>query len=153
MDTKSLTPFSLPTMKLQQHPSGFRFDKTKDGWELVENIALEGEPNLILDNFLEEGESSLYGPTMLEIAKKNVGEKGALAGQLHAERMLEQIENIPDEWQEFYAYLMFAGTVWRDKRGFLIVTCLLRLDGTWQIGWDGLGSNFDHRSCLVRIEK
>lgn len=116
------TPPTLPTMILQQSPSGFRFDNTTDGWELVEDIAIEGALRLQLDTFLREGKPSVVGHTMLERAKEGTEERGARAGQLHAERMLKHQDKIPIEWREFI--LVFTGTVWRYRHGGLCVACL-----------------------------
>jgi len=77
-------------------PSGFRYDKTKDGWVLVEDVLLTGEPTLSLSGFLEEGESSVLGEVMLERGKANkAGELGPLAGQHHAEALLVQFFKCP----------------------------------------------------------
>jgi len=130
---------------------GFRFDKTKDGWELIENVALEGESILTLDTFLREDESSVIGHTMLERAKEDAEEKGARTGQLHAERMLEQQDKIPAEWQNFY--LVFTGTVWRSSGGFICVPCLCWGGGEWRLSGGCLGSDWDGLSRLVRLGK
>lgn len=149
-DTKT-TPPALPTMVLPKPVEGFRFDKTKDGWELVEDTPLEGEPTLILDTFLREGESSVVGHTMLERAKEGAEERGARAGQLHAERMLEHQEKIPVEWRKFY--LVFTGTVWRDSDGDLFVPCLYWDVGKWHLRWFCLGPDWGGFARLVRLGK
>ncbi len=71
-DTKAQP--TLPTMILMSM-FRFQFDKTKDGWKLTEDVAIEGEPTLMLDTFLSEGEFSVNDHTMLERAKKGAGEK------------------------------------------------------------------------------
>lgn len=142
---------TLPTMTLQQPPFDFRFDRTKGGWELVENIALEGEPTMSLDTFFAEGESYVVGNTMVERGKEGAEEKGALAGQLHAERMLGQQENIPAEWRRFY--LVFGGTVWRNPEGNLYVAYLFWYDGEWNLSWSWLGNDLGSGNCLVRVGK
>ena len=78
MDTVA-TPPTLPTMVLPKPVEGFRFDKTEKGWTLVENTPIEGEPTLMLDTFLREGEQSVVGRTMIERAKAGAEEKVALA--------------------------------------------------------------------------
>ena len=130
---------------------GFRFDKTKDGWELIENVALEGESILTLDTFLREDESSVIGHTMLERAKEDAEEKGARTGQLHAERMLEQQDKIPAEWQNFY--LVFTGTVWRNSDGRIYVPFLYWNDGRWRLRWRYLGTYWSVNNRLVRLGK
>ena len=146
-DTKTTLP-TLPTMVLPKPVEDFRFDKTKDGWELVENIALEGEPKLQLDAFLREGESSVIGLTMLERAK----EMGDCAGQLHVERMLEHQDKIPVKWRNYV--LVFTGTVWlgSDRRG-LCVPCLYWSGDRWHLCWDWLGGSWSGSGRLVRLGK
>ena len=148
-DTK--TPPVLPTMVLPMPVKGFRFDKTKDGWELIENVALEGESILTLDTFLREDESSVIGHTMLERAKEDAEEKGARTGQLHAERMLEQQDKIPAEWQNFY--LVFTGTVWRNSDGRIYVPYLYWSDDEWRLRWRYLGTYWSVNNRLVRLGK
>ena len=82
------TATQLPTMVLKP-PSGFRYDKTKDGWVLVEDVLLTGEPTLSLSGFLEEGESSVLGEVMLERGKANfykrVGERNHSCADCHTD--------------------------------------------------------------------
>jgi len=69
----------LPEMVLNVPPEGFRYDKTKDGWKLVEDVgAVIGEPTLRLDEFLRGGEPYVKGDAMLARAK----EMGALLAPL-----------------------------------------------------------------------
>ena len=137
---------TLPTMVLQQSSSVLRFDQTRVGWTFVKDVVLEGERKLQLDTFLREGESYLVGHTMLERANQ----MGDCAGQLHAERMLEQQENIPVEWREFR--LLFPGTVWRLPLGRLYVPYLYWHAGGWRLYWYWLGLDFN--DCrLVRFGK
>ena len=150
MDTVA-TPPTLPTMVLPKPVEGFRFDKTEKGWTLVENVALVGEPTLVLDTFLREGEQSVVGHTMLERAKEGVEESGARAGQLHAERILEHQDKIPVEWRKFY--LVFTGTVWRNPDGNLFVPYLYWRAARWRLGWSSLGSGWGGSPRLVRLGK
>jgi hypothetical protein len=138
-------------MVLPKPVEGFRFDKTKDEWELIENVALEGEPTLTLDTFLLEGESRMIGHIMLERSKEDVENRGARAGQLHAERILEQQDKIPVEWRKFY--LVFTGTVWRSPRGVLYVPCLRWYAAGWHLDWYWLGLNCYDYDRLVRLGK
>ena len=142
----------LPKMILEQPPV-FRFDKTRDRYMLIEHTPIEGSPALILDTFLCEGESNVVGHTMLRRGKEGAKERGAGAGQLHAERMIEQQDKIPVEWQDFY--LVFIGTVWCGPDGDLCVPYLYYDDDGWHLDWRWLdydwGLNDDDR--LVRISK
>ena len=133
---------------IMKPPSGFlRYDKTEDGWELVRNVELPGgEPTLELNYFLREGEGYVSGAVMMERAE----EVGSNAGQLHAERMLDQQDRrIPAEWREHF--LIFAGTVWRDPDGGLCVPILYwRRDG-WDLDWYWLDNVFGSHDRLVRL--
>jgi hypothetical protein len=138
---------TLPSMVLR-NPTGFFYDKTKNGWELVENVPLENiEPTLELSDFLQEGENYIIGTTMLERAKK----LGNLAGQLHAERLLSQQQDIPKEWRDYY--LVFAGTVWRDSDGNLYVPYLGWGGGRWDLNFDWLDNDFFSHARLARLRK
>lgn len=149
--TKTEASPILPTMVLPKLVEDFQFDKTSDGWELVENVTPEGEPTLALDTFLREGESRVIGHIMLERAKEDAEKRGARAGQLHAERMLKYQYKIPVEWREFY--LMFTGTVWRSPRGVLYVPCLRWYTAGWHLDWYWLGLNCYDYAHLVRLNK
>src|SRR3989344_1635035 len=86
--------------------------------ELVENVKIKnGEFLIKIEPILKYGETSIDGKTILNRAKKI----GNLAGQAHAERLLEQAhaerlleqeKSIPEEWKGLT--LVFAGTVWRN---------------------------------------
>lgn len=115
----------LPTMKLEVLP-GFKF---KPGWGTVKDTgSVVGEPILTLSEFFLEGEEYVLGEEMLERAE----EMGNLAGQFHAERLLEQQDQIPVEWRSHV--LVFAGTVRRVNIEHLYVPYLF---------WDGRGWNLD----------
>ena len=88
---------------------------------------------------------------MLRRGKAGAEKKGALAGQLHAERMLRHQENIPVECRQFV--LVFGGTVCRDDAGDLCVMCLRWSHTEWQIDECWLRVMFDFHHRLVRINK
>lgn len=130
-----------------KQPSVFRSDKRKDGWQLLENREIEGEPPVYPDTLLREGEESINGEEMLSRAK----DLGDCAGQLHAERMLDQQELIPEEWQKYY--LVFPATVWVSPDGDRCVPCLDR-GGGWHLRFHWLGRDFWLASVrLVRLRK
>ena len=62
----------------------------------------------------------------------NVGEVevNKLAGQLHAERMLNHQQHIPEQWREFR--LLFPRTVWF-KDGEYWIAYLYFMDGEWDL--------------------
>ena len=141
----------LPTMDLKP-PSGFKFDKTKDGYTLIEDTPLEGSPRLSLSGFLEEDESRVLGETMLERGKNTAEQLGKLAGQHHLETMLEHQDEIPVEWREFY--LVGAGTVWRDGDGYRWVAYLGWNGDEWVLYFDSLrGSRWSSNDRLVRVSQ
>lgn len=125
----------------------FRFDKRKNGWELIENVLLADnqENKLFLHSFLNEGENYVSGEKMLKRAKK----MGDLAGQLHAERILTQADTIPDEWKKYF--LLFPGTVWRGSDGDLRVPYLGWRGGEWCLLFGWLVSGFRSHCRLVRL--
>ena len=140
----------LPTMDLKP-PSGFKFDKTKDGWTLIEDTSLEGSPRLSLSGFLEEDESRVLGETMLERGKNTAEQLGKLAGQHHLETMLEHQDEIPVEWREFY--LVGAGTVWQGGLGYRSVAYLIWDGGKWVLSFGYLGDDWDSSAQLVRVSQ
>lgn len=125
-----------PTMVLKRLPPNFRFDNSRDGYKLVENVEIEGEPTLVLGSFLFPGERYENGYEIQLRTREYAKEKGACAGQLHMERMIERRENIPIEWRE--CWLMFFGTVWCDSRGENHVPCLYYSDH-WEVHLHSLG--------------
>jgi len=126
---------------------GFEFDKAKDGWELVENVECLGTETLELAEFLHKGESYVGGDTMLARAKDH----GNRAGQLHAEQLLRQQDEIPAEWREYY--LVFSGTIWRHPHGNLCVPCLYWTGRRWFLDWAWLECSWGRRGRLVRFCK
>lgn len=127
----------------------FAYDKTKDGWTLIEDCgfvpAITSPSQLELVPFLHEGESYVNGEVMLQRAR---AELNANLGQKHAEYLLEHQSEIPKEFRKYY--LVFTGTIWHyswhysdgDDRGF---PCLgwrsdkwcLRFSWCKGVSWDG----------------
>lgn len=139
--------------------SPFKYDKTSNGWELVRP---EGEdwrqwpadptavgpavpeswdptriPELFEEiSFLHEGETYVNGLVMRQRA---LDEYGCPDGQFLAEWLLENQQHIPEIWRGHY--LVFAGTVWRDRDGDLRVAYLYWNDERWCLHFDWLGSD------------
>jgi len=128
-------------------PSGLENDRAKDGWTLVENAECSGTEELELAEFLHQGEGYVGGETMLARAK----ELGNRAGQLHAERLLRQQDEIPTQWREFY--LVFSGTCWRGPDGDLYVPGLCWDGKRWYLDWDWMDYNWNSDDRLVRVCK
>jgi hypothetical protein len=135
----------LPKIKLRA-PAGLENDRARDGWTLVGNANCTGTEELELAGFLHQGESRVDGNEMVRRAK----ELGNQAGQLHAELLLRQRDEIPKEWQRFY--LVFPGTTWRLPNGGLHVPYLYWC-GRWYLDWDWLGYNWGGGGRLVRVCK
>lgn len=79
---------------------------------------------------------------------------GSLAGQFHAERLLDQQQDTPADWRKFY--LVFAGTVWRDSDDSdsgLYVPCLHWDDDGWHLRFRWLDDDWGGRNRLVRLRK
>ena len=139
------TATSLPTVTLRV-PVGLVNDKTKDGWKLLEDTPLLGEPELELAEFLKPGESRIKGDVMFERAVA----LGNRAGQQHAERLLSQQDSIPKEWRDFY--LVFPGTKWQRSDGDLVVPYLYWHDDRWRLDWYWLDDDFNDDDRLVRCK-
>ena len=123
----------------------FLRDMRKEGWELVENIDEEPVPisELELVSFLRRGESYVSGKTMRERAWK----QRASLGQRQAEYLLARQKEIPSEWRDFY--LVFPGTVWRDRDGGLDVPCLHWLGDGWDLSFSWLEDDWHSGARLV----
>jgi hypothetical protein len=138
---------TLPTVVLRP-VSTFRYDKREDGWELVENVELSDKKlTLQFDEFLKRDESYVKGTIMMDRAKG----MGSLAGQLHAERLLDQQESIPKELRNFY--FVFTGTVWCNPDGDLHVPYLYWNGVKWILIFDCLDDGFDSSNRLARLSK
>ena len=135
---------TFPTVTLRP-PSGLVNDRRKDGWELLEDVPVEGEPTLELAEFLRDGETSVRGTVMFDRAV----ELGNRAGQQHAERLLAQQQDIPEEWRQHY--LVFPGTKWGRSDGRLVVPCLgWYSDGRrWILIWRCLDVGWGRNGRLV----
>lgn len=149
----------LPTVILRQVAPEPLFNNPGEDWGIMKDVPLgEGEIILQLVAFLKEGESSVPGETMLERAEEMenfVGQhhvRRPLAGQSHAERLLDQTRSIPKEWREFV--LIFAGTVWCSPWGDRLEVPSLYWDGAkWILRFCWLDKDFRSRYRLVRFRE
>lgn len=126
--------------------TGLANDRRAEGWELIEDTPLEGNPELELREFLEPGEAYVTGDVMFGRAEK----LGNRAGQQHAEHLLALQRKIPVEWRHFY--LVFPGTKWRSLGGFLNVPYLFWRGDEWCLYWDWLDFGLPSYSRLVRCK-
>ncbi len=128
-------------------PADFVYDKRKDGWTLLADVPLVGNPTLELAEFLRGDEQRVNGEVMLSRAK----ELGNCAGQRHAERMLALASQIPESRRAFY--LVFPGTVWQDPYVRRSVPYLGWYGVEWHLRWRWLGGGWGRSLRLVRLSK
>lgn len=129
-------------------PTSFVYDRRKDGWTLLADVPLVGEPALELAEFLRDGEEHVMGEVMLSRAM----ELGALAGQRHAERMLGLSGQIPESRRAFV--LVFPGTVWQDQEGGRRYVPYLYWHGDeWYLDWYWLGFGWYRDDRLVLVSQ
>ncbi|MBI2625082.1 MAG: hypothetical protein HYW70_01995 [Candidatus Nealsonbacteria bacterium] len=125
---------------------GFQHDKTRDGWELVEDV---GETKLLSVNelelapFLLKRERSVNGEELVTRSKK----MQANLGQLQAEYLLDRQDEIPKEWRKHH--LHFPGTIWRDRDGDRNIFCLCWGGRRWYLMFRWLDDDFDSGSRLL----
>ena len=125
----------------------FKYDKTKDGWKLLEpGPEFNGKPfTPDIMEFLKSNESYVNG----EVMKQRAKELNAHLGQKHAEYLLEHQELISKDWQGKY-YLVFPGTVWQYRGGRRNVPCLRWDGGEWYLYFYWLGNDWYGSDRLVR---
>jgi len=125
----------------------FSRDMTKEGWTLLGD-AREPWPISTADlepvPFLKEKEGE-------ELVRRSREELHANLGQRHAEYLLENQDEIPEELRKFL--LVFPCTIWRDRRGNRRVPYLFWGGGRWQLGFDWLGGAFVSVCRLLRPRK
>lgn len=127
-----------------------RFDKRKEGWELLEHAPriIASVRDLELVPFLRAGESSIRGYDLIGRARYEIA---ADYGQEDAEFILDHQDEIPEGFRKFY--LVFPRTVWRDPGGDLIVACMHWDGGRWFLFWSWLGLGFSSLGRLLRPVK
>lgn len=124
----------------------FKYDKTKDGWKLLEDVLFDGKefvPEFL--GFLKPGESSVNGDVMRLRAK----ELNVHTGQRHAEWLLEHQDRIPKELRG--KYLVFPDTVWRDSVGYRGVPYLGWNGDKWCLNWNWLENDWNDNDRLIRL--
>ena len=147
---KVLRAALLPDGKSGIATPTFKRDMRKEGWKLVEDV--EGpDPETALANglegvtFLKDGEQYVNGE---ELVRRARGELKANLGQRHAEYWLEHQEAIPEELRS--CYLVFTGTIWRDRDGYRCVPGLAWGGLRWDLDFTWLGRGFRSYARLVR---
>lgn len=124
----------------------FKYDKTKNGWKLLEDVPFDGKEFAFeAVEFLKPGESSVDGDAMRLRAK----ELNAHTSQRHAEWLLENQDRIPEELQG--RCLVFPDTVWQAFGGDRGVPYLYWDGGRWCLYWRWLGYVWFDNVRLVRL--
>jgi len=142
---KALVPDAV-SVAIQVSDTG-ALQPSSDGWELVEDAATPfGILELELVEFLKQDEEYVHGNIMRERAKS-----GLMLGERHARALIEQQENIPEAWRKFY--LVFPGTVWRNRDGGPRVPYLLWFGGGWGLGFHWLKYDFPRYARFVSLRK
>ena len=133
---------SIPTVTLMPL-TGFVNDKSQDGWKLIEDTPIEGNPELELTELLKEGESPIQTNAVFD-RTKNIDN---LAGQQHAERLMAQLNTIPEEWRKFD--LLFPGTKWHSFAGPLFIPWIEWHRQKWCLCWFR-SNKWNSKSRIVR---
>lgn len=123
-------------------------DRDMTGWTCVEPAQTEeGEFELVLQEFLQERETSVGGEEMVKRAKK----QGVNTGLRHLEAILREQDKIPAEMRQF---CLVSTEVWLSPGGYRRVWCLYWDDGRWVLGDDcWLSSTFYSGYRLVASRK
>ena len=128
----------------------FKRDMHKERWTLLEDVQ-DPDPETAFVNglesvpFLENGERRINGEELVLRAR---GKLRANYGQRHAEYFLEHQEKIPHELRKYY--LVFTGTVWRDRLGRRYVPYLYCDGERWGLHFSWLVSVFGSNDRLPR---
>ena len=125
--------------------SAFKYDKTKDGWKLFEDVTFDWKqfvPKFV--EFLKSGEPCIDGEEM----KRRALKLNANSGQHDAEYLLENQKLIPKELR--VKCLIFPGTVWQDNLGDRrCVPCLFWGGNEWYMSFRYLALSLDENDRLV----
>ena len=131
-------------------PLPFRHDKTKDGWQLLENVSqtVTSVSGLEIVPFMKPGQAFVRGEDMVRRAIQ----LEASLGQHDAEYLLEHQDEISVEFKRYY--LVFPGTVWRGRDGGRFVPCLGSVSGPWDLDFTLLSDSWSPLfGRLVRLRK
>lgn len=120
-------------------PTQLVHDMSRYGYELAHDIpAPTQETKLCLKNILLPEEDSVRGEELLIRSTKICN----LAGQIHAEWLMMQKDNIPSEWEP--SIMLFAGTIWRHKKNkMLYLPAMWHTDDDWHFHIDPINNGFD----------
>lgn len=122
-------------------------DQPNSEWKIVRDFAagqffLPSQLDLV--SFLEKGEAYI-GVVTLEC---RAGEMGADLGQRHAQHILNNRDQIPEEWRQYI--LVFPGTAWRDSIMYHRIPCLAWQGKWWDMHFLYSSAQYDNRHRLLR---
>ncbi len=129
----------------------FSRDMRKEGWTLPEpgpRRSINSIADLEPVSFLKKGENYINGEEMVQRARK---EFNVNFGQEDAEWVLANQHLIPKEWRNYY--LVFPGTVWRDRSGDRRVSCLDWGGGGWCLLFYWLDDGWGSDARVLRLRK
>lgn len=115
-------------------------------WDLKKNT-LPGEKDILESVPFLEPDEEITGE---ELEKRTQAMKN-LAGQLHAQHLVSQVEKIPDEWSGLIH--VFLGTDWRGHFGCRPIPCLGFHKRKWNLFFIFLGNHLTSRFQLVRLKR
>lgn len=116
-------------------------------YRLVDNISLREGDTLISVPFMEPKEGRIIGAEMEERSQG----VNLLAGQLHAQQLLGQVETLPQEW--WGCVHLFLGTNWRGQLECRPIACLGEYRGRWSLFFRWLGDSFTPDCRLVQLQR
>jgi hypothetical protein len=116
------------------------------GWTIVhDSQAKERVFKAELVEILELGEDKIGGEEFLQ----QIDGAEDFGGHRHAEAMVRQAEEIPEEWREYI--LVFTGTVWQTANGDRIIAGLRWHGDHWRLTFIWPKYNLGHEHRLIRV--
>lgn len=121
-------------------------DLHRKGWTIVrDSQAMEKVFTAELVEILELGEDKIGGDEFLQ----QIDGAKDFGGHRHAEAMVRQAEEIPEEWREYI--LVFASTVWQNANGDRIIAGLRWHGDQWRLIFIWPKYNLGHEHRLIRV--
>lgn len=133
----------------------FDNDKTKDGWTYIEDVEIWSGPIIFKYSKIVQDEECLLvkDEKSLLIDGWDVTDRakliGGLTGQLHAERLFNRQEDIPQD--AIGHRLIFPGTKLIDAEGKLRMPCLNDIAGVWFLDFAYYAYGFYPGDLLVHV--
>jgi len=125
----------------------FKYDKTEDGWTLLEDTQFSDSFTPDFVSFLRPGENQVGGDVMRSRAK----ELNANLGQRDLQ-WLEANQHLIPESERGY-YIVVPGTVWSGIHGGRRIACLVWDEDHWYTDFYWLGRDWNDRYHLLCLRK